>query len=196
MPDGIWLPDYCVFKGPGVLIEVLHAVHSVKRIAYVDTDVHHGDGVFYAFESDPDLWIAAISIPVSALPIKPARVMPGFIVSGRRRMHISGRQSRRLLIFQCGADSTAGDPITHMRSTPAAHARAASGLRSIANEFCQGRLIAPAWRDGVPVTLVAVIEPDTLPDMSNGFASMFQCCNPVSAFVMTGMFKLIFCFFQ
>ena len=47
-----------------------------------------------------------------------------------------------IIIFQCGADSIAGDPITHMRFTPAAHAHAASSLRDMADEFCQGRLIA------------------------------------------------------
>ena len=29
-----------------------------KRIAYVDIDAHHGDGVFYAFENDPDVIFA------------------------------------------------------------------------------------------------------------------------------------------
>ena len=29
-----------------------------KRIAYVDIDAHHGDGVFYAFEDDPDVIFA------------------------------------------------------------------------------------------------------------------------------------------
>ena len=29
------------------------SAHGLKRIAYVDIDAHHGDGVFYAFEDDP-----------------------------------------------------------------------------------------------------------------------------------------------
>jgi acetoin utilization protein AcuC len=33
---------------------------ACKRIAYVDIDAHHGDGVFYAFEDDPDLGFADI----------------------------------------------------------------------------------------------------------------------------------------
>lgn len=47
-----------------------------------------------------------------------------------------------IIIFQCGADSIANDPITHMRFTPKAHAHAARSLHVIADEFCQGRLIA------------------------------------------------------
>ncbi len=46
---------FCVFNDPGVLIETLRAEHGVRRIAYVDIDVHHGDGVYYEFEYDPDV---------------------------------------------------------------------------------------------------------------------------------------------
>ena len=51
---------FCVFNDPGVLIESLRAEHGVKRIAYVDIDVHHGDGVFYEFEADQDLAVVDI----------------------------------------------------------------------------------------------------------------------------------------
>ncbi len=43
----------CVFDDCGVVIELLRARYGLTRIAYVDIDAHHGDGVFYAFESDP-----------------------------------------------------------------------------------------------------------------------------------------------
>ena len=36
------------------------AKYGLRRIAYVDIDAHHGDGMFYAFEADPDLIIADI----------------------------------------------------------------------------------------------------------------------------------------
>ena len=44
---------FCVFNDCGVAIEILRSKHGVQRIAYVDIDAHHGDGVFYAFEDDP-----------------------------------------------------------------------------------------------------------------------------------------------
>jgi acetoin utilization protein AcuC len=46
------------------------------------------------------------------------------------------------IILQAGADSLAGDPITHLRYTPAAHAHATQRLCALADEFCQGRIIA------------------------------------------------------
>lgn len=36
----------------GIVIEYLKKQHHLTRIAYVDIDAHHGDGVFYAFEED------------------------------------------------------------------------------------------------------------------------------------------------
>jgi acetoin utilization protein AcuC len=155
---------FCVFNDAGVLIEALRLLYGVRRIAYVDIDAHHGDGVFYAFESDADLWIVDIHedgrylYPGTGsadetgkgkaagtklnLPLMPGaddaefhRVWPMAVA------HIRAAKPE-IIIFQCGADSIANDPITHMRFTPAAHAHAAASLRNIADEFCQGRLIA------------------------------------------------------
>jgi acetoin utilization protein AcuC len=49
---------FCVFNDIGCAIEALRAVHGVHRIAYVDIDAHHGDGVYYAFADDPELIFA------------------------------------------------------------------------------------------------------------------------------------------
>ena len=46
---------FCVFNDCGIAIETLRKQHAIQRVAYVDIDAHHGDGVFYAFEGDPDL---------------------------------------------------------------------------------------------------------------------------------------------
>ena len=39
---------FCAINDIGVLIEVLRQDYGIERIAYVDIDAHHGDGVFYA----------------------------------------------------------------------------------------------------------------------------------------------------
>src|SRR5256885_6567591 len=43
---------FCVFNDCGVAIELLRRKSGLSRVAYVDIDAHHGDGVFYAFEED------------------------------------------------------------------------------------------------------------------------------------------------
>lgn len=47
-----------------------------------------------------------------------------------------------LILLQCGADSIAGDPITHLRLSPATHAHVAARLSVLADRHCQGRLLA------------------------------------------------------
>ncbi|PVV11162.1 MAG: acetoin utilization protein AcuC [gamma proteobacterium symbiont of Ctena orbiculata] len=155
---------FCVFNDAGVLIENLRLKHAIRRIAYVDIDAHHGDGVFYAFEYDPDLIFADIHEDGRYLypgtgaveetgkgeakgtklnvPLPPLandnhfhRVWPS--------VESFIRQGKpELIILQAGADSIQGDPITHMAFTPAVHEYAASRLSKLADEFCSGRFIA------------------------------------------------------
>ena len=42
------------------MIETALARYGCQRVAYVDIDAHHGDGVFYGFESDPRVLFADI----------------------------------------------------------------------------------------------------------------------------------------
>src|SRR6476469_2125906 len=51
---------FCVFNDCGVVIDTLRKTYGVKRVAYVDIDVHHGDGLYYPYEEDPDLIYADI----------------------------------------------------------------------------------------------------------------------------------------
>jgi acetoin utilization protein AcuC len=51
---------FCVFSDLGVVIETLRRQYGIRRIAYMDIDVHHGDGIFYAYEEDADLIVAEI----------------------------------------------------------------------------------------------------------------------------------------
>jgi acetoin utilization protein AcuC len=44
---------FCVYNDPAVAITWLR--RRGRRVAYVDVDVHHGDGVQYAFDDDPDV---------------------------------------------------------------------------------------------------------------------------------------------
>ena len=61
---------FCVINDVGIVVERLRRDHRVQRIAYVDIDVHHGDGVQAAFWDDPR--VMTISIHES-----PATLFPG-----------------------------------------------------------------------------------------------------------------------
>jgi acetoin utilization protein AcuC len=155
---------FCVFNDCGVAIEVLRAQHGLQRIAYVDIDAHHGDGVFYSFEDDPDLLFAdlhedgrylypgtgAIEETGSGqaagtklnIPMPPEAGDEQFFTAWEQAEAFIDRQQPEFILFQCGADSIAGDPITHLRYTPAAHAHAARRLCALAERHCDGRLLA------------------------------------------------------
>ena len=44
---------FCVFNDCGVVIDTLRKTYGVKRVAYVDIDVHHGDGFYYPMKKTP-----------------------------------------------------------------------------------------------------------------------------------------------
>src|SRR5262245_45715171 len=46
---------FCVFNDLGVVIDTLRSRFGVRRVGYVDIDVHHGDGIYYAYEADAEL---------------------------------------------------------------------------------------------------------------------------------------------
>ena len=41
---------FCVFNDCGIAAEYLRSNYGLKRIAYVDIDAHHGDGMFYGLK--------------------------------------------------------------------------------------------------------------------------------------------------
>lgn len=154
---------FCVFNDCGIAIEALRAEHHIQRVAYVDIDAHHGDGVYFGFSDDPDLIIADIHEdghylypgtgaatetgrgPAMGTKLNiPAPPDAGDDFFFRAWEHVEAfvRQGKpEFIILQCGADSIAGDPITHLRFTPEAHAHAARRLCAVADEFAQGRLL-------------------------------------------------------
>ncbi|MGA0024565.1 MAG: acetoin utilization protein AcuC [Burkholderiales bacterium] len=154
---------FCVFNDCGVVIDTLRSQYGVRRVAYVDIDVHHGDGLYYPYESDPDLVYADIHedgrflYPGTGadsergkgpgeglklnIPMQPGAGDPQFMAAWERvETHLRAHKPE-FIVFQAGADSIAGDPLAHLQYTPRAHAHAAQRLCVLANELCQGRIM-------------------------------------------------------
>jgi acetoin utilization protein AcuC len=154
---------YCVFNDCGVAIEMLRQAHGLTRIAYVDIDAHHGDGVYYGFENDPQLIFADIHedgrylYPGTGgehevgggaaagtklnLPLPPGADDSAFDSAWLRVMAHLRKFEPQFILLQCGADSIDGDPITHLKFSPAAHMRAARELAQLAEELGHGRVL-------------------------------------------------------
>ena len=147
-----------------MVIELLRARHGLRRIAYVDIDAHHGDGVFYGFEDDPELHVIDIHedgrylYPGTGqahetgsgkaagtklnIPLAPGAGDRDFREAWSLAEEFLEFAKPEFILLQCGADSLDGDPITHLQYSADSHAYAAERLCGIADRFCSGRLLA------------------------------------------------------
>jgi len=154
---------FCVFNDCGVAVEHLRKKHGLQRIAYVDIDAHHGDGMFYGFEDDPDLIFADVHEDGRCLypgtgaesetgkgrargtklniAMEPGAGDDEFKRAWSRIESYIDHAQPEFILFQCGADSLEGDPITHLRYTEQAHADAATALCALADKHCGGRIV-------------------------------------------------------
>jgi acetoin utilization protein AcuC len=155
---------FCVFNDCGVAIEYLRGRHGLARVAYVDIDAHHGDGVFYAFEDDPQLVFADLHedgrflYPGTGaadetgkgpargtklnIPMPPRAGDAEFRAAWPAVERLLAQYPPDFILLQCGADSLADDPITHLRYSADSHRYAALRLKKLAGEYCAGRLLA------------------------------------------------------
>jgi acetoin utilization protein AcuC len=155
---------FCVFNDCAIAVEHLRRVHGLKRIAYVDIDAHHGDGVFYGFESDPGVLIADLhedgrflypgtgrgeetgTGPAHGtklnIPMKPGSDDAEFEAVWPQVLGYLEAGKPEFILLQCGADSVSGDPLTHMQFSPNVHAQAATSLCSLADRLGHGRVVA------------------------------------------------------
>ena len=155
---------FCVFNDCGIAIEYLRSHYKLNRVAYIDIDAHHGDGVFYSFESDPDLCF--VDLHQDGTTLYPGT---GFInesgkgIAAGTKMNIplpAGttdelakkfwtaaesfimKSQPEFILLQCGADSLSGDPITQLELSSRFHAYVTERLVTIAKDYCDGRLMA------------------------------------------------------
>jgi len=155
---------FCVFNDCGIAIEYLRKKYNIQRIAYVDIDAHHGDGVFYSFEEDADLCFVdfhqdgttlypgtgfinetgkgkAVGTKLN-LPLPPSSADKMAKALWEDAEEFVDKFKPEFILFQCGADSLAGDPITQLNLTSNFHAYVASRLSGLASKHCNGRLLA------------------------------------------------------
>jgi acetoin utilization protein AcuC len=155
---------FCVYNDPAVAIAGLLDL-GAERIAYVDVDVHHGDGVQAVFYDDPR--VLTVSLHETPLALFPGT---GFaeetggdgaegsavnvaLPSGTddagwlRAFHavvpsVLRAYRPQVLFTQCGADSHRLDPLADLRLSVDGQRASYLALRKLADELCEGRWIA------------------------------------------------------
>ncbi|MGI5178190.1 acetoin utilization protein AcuC [Dactylosporangium sp. CA-152071] len=155
---------FCVYNDPAVAIARVLEL-GAERVAYVDIDVHHGDGVQEIFYDDPR--VLTVSLHESPRTLFPGTGYPdetggpgaeGSAVNVAlppgtddaawlRAFHavVPGvlRAFRPQLLFtQCGADTYRHDPLANLWLTVDGQRAAYLALRDLATEVAGGKWVA------------------------------------------------------
>ena len=162
MPDRA--SGFCVYDDPAVAIAWLLRA-GAERIAYVDVDVHHGDGVQAVFWNDPRVLTISIhefapwffpgtghaserggpAAPGSAIniPLPPFTGDAAWLAAFRAVVVPSVTAfAPDVLVTQLGCDTHHTDPLAQMELTTAAYAAAAHDLHRLAHAAAGGRWVA------------------------------------------------------
>jgi acetoin utilization protein AcuC len=154
---------FCVYDDVAVAIAWLLA-HGAERVAYVDVDVHHGDGPQFVFWDDPRVLTVSIheygflfpgtgdlserggpNAPESAVNV-PLPAFTGddaWLEAFRAVVPEAVRRFRPdVLVTQLGCDTHHSDPLAHLQLTTATYRETAKELHALAHEAAGGRWVA------------------------------------------------------
>jgi acetoin utilization protein AcuC len=183
------MPDrangFCYLNDPVFAIRSLRR-NGARRVAYVDIDAHHPDGVELAFADDPDTLLVSVheenrwprtgaltdrgAGQVHNLPV-PAGLHDDdmALILDRAILPLVQAFRPEAVVLQCGADALAEDPQSRLTLSNNAHWAVAAALRAMSprtlvlggggyNPWSVGRCWAGVW-----ATLSGAEIPDRLP---------------------------------
>ncbi|KUL35826.1 acetoin utilization protein AcuC [Actinoplanes awajinensis] len=155
---------FCVYNDPAVAIAWL-LDHGAQRVAYLDVDVHHGDGVQAVFYNDPRVLTVSLHETPLALfpgtgfcdetggpgaegtavnvPLPPGTGDAGWL----RAFHavvpsVVRAFAPEIIVSQCGADAHRLDPLADLQLSVDGQRAAYIAMRALADELCEGRWVA------------------------------------------------------
>lgn len=156
---------FCLYANIAIVARHLQKQHGLDRIAIVDFDVHHGNGTQAVFYDDPTvltvslhedprtLWPGSgfatetgegaglgfcVNIPIPA-GTGDAEYLRIFREKALPRVRAFEPQ---VLLVSAGFDAAAVDPLAHLELTNDGFAAIGHDLAALADELCDGRLIA------------------------------------------------------
>ncbi len=153
---------FCVYNDCAAAIAA--AATAGYRVAYVDLDAHHGDGVQAAFYGDPRVLTISVhesgaylfpgtgsveemgsgaGIGTSINVPLPPRAGDDAILQAMERIVAPALRAfvPDILVAQTGCDTHHMDPLTHLAATLPLYPRLAEQLHELAHECCAGRLL-------------------------------------------------------
>ncbi|MDX6741784.1 acetoin utilization protein AcuC [Actinocorallia sp. A-T 12471] len=158
MPDAA--AGFCVYNDPAVAIAWL-LEHGAQRVAYVDVDVHHGDGVQKAFYDDPR--VLTISLHETPRTLFPGTGFPHETGAEGSAVNVAlppGTGDRawmrafqaivpqlleafqpQVLVTQQGCDTHVQDPLAHLSLSVDGQRAIYGELHRLAHETAGGRWV-------------------------------------------------------
>ncbi|MFQ5569790.1 MAG: acetoin utilization protein AcuC [Rhodothermales bacterium] len=153
---------FCVYNDLAVAIHYLR--QQGLRVAYLDIDVHHGDGVQSIHYTDRD--VLTISLHESGrylfpgtgnvhelgeddgkgfklnVPLEPFTEGDSYLETFERVVpHALSMVQPDVLVVQCGADAHAADPLAHLLLTSYTYEQLFRRILALADEHTQGRAV-------------------------------------------------------
>jgi len=153
---------FCVYNDLSVAIDALR--ERDLRVAYVDVDVHHGDGVQFLHDEDPGVLTVSLHETGQALfpgtghveeigkgpgrgfslnvPLAPFTESASYLDAFERVVpHALQHFQPDVLVAQCGADAHFDDPLADLLLTTQAYEEIFRQLLALADDHTDGRLL-------------------------------------------------------
>ncbi len=212
MPDHA--SGFCYLNDPVLAILALKG-RGHGRIAYVDIDAHHGDGVEYAFRADPGVLVISTH-EVNRWPrtglLRDRGIGNVFNLPLARELHDDefalvrdalilrevGDFRPDAIVLQCGADALAEDPMSRLALSNNAHVAVVEGLRALAprlmvlggggyNPWTVGRLWTRVWASLAGHRIPAQLPPAASAVLERLHWTGLRAKRPVAPHWLTGL---------
>ena len=156
--------------GFGIYNETAVAIQTLldagmERVAYIDLDVHHGNGTQWIYYDDPRVLTISVHesgrhlFPGSGFPVETGGAQaPGSSVNvalapfagddayrqamARVVVPVTRAFAPEAIVAQCGVDHHHADPLSHILTTMPLYPELWRALRELADDVCDGRLVA------------------------------------------------------
>jgi acetoin utilization protein AcuC len=157
-------------QGFGIYNETAVAVRALldaglERVAYVDLDVHHGNGTQWIYYDEPRVLTVSVHesgrhlFPGSGFPAETGGAGAPGSAANVALPPFAGDDAYRAawdrvvapvvrafapdaIVAQCGVDHHHADPLSHLLTTMPLYRELWARLRALADEACEGRLVA------------------------------------------------------
>lgn len=155
---------FCVYNDAAVAIADIRLRYGA-RVLYIDTDVHHGDGVQWAFYADPDVLTYSIHETGKFLfpgtgfvhergiadgfgrsvnvPVEPYTEDDSWLETFRETVEKAAAAFRPdIIVSQHGCDAHAFDPLSHVHCSMVIYREMPAVIHDLAHRYAGGRWVA------------------------------------------------------